>query len=158
MATEAQSAVVLPSIGELLLNTSHQNHLHSYHQHTHFVPRRRQSVSDILLAQPIVKREEMVSLPEESSHFSDEASYPQTKHHRSLSLVVMGAQGDSLLKDRFQCDQCEASFSRKNSLKRHLFTHTTFRPYGCQTCNRSFYRADIYHRHLKSKRCQQSRS
>ncbi|KAI9294020.1 hypothetical protein K502DRAFT_325021 [Neoconidiobolus thromboides FSU 785] len=59
--------------------------------------------------------------------------------------------------DRFNCLECKASFSRKNSLKRHLFTHTSQRPYVCHACNKSFYRADIYNRHLKSKRCQRSR-
>ncbi|KAJ9058436.1 hypothetical protein DSO57_1036696 [Entomophthora muscae] len=107
---------------------------------------RRQSASDILLSHPI-------------KGFPNPAR-PETWHHRytrSLSLASPGPL-EEFPRGRFACDHCDASFSRKNSLKRHLFTHNHERPYSCTSCSRAFYRADIYHRHLKSKKCQLARS
>ncbi|KXN67532.1 hypothetical protein CONCODRAFT_42766 [Conidiobolus coronatus NRRL 28638] len=52
-----------------------------------------------------------------------------------------------------KCHICNQSFSRKNSLRRHLQLHTGLKPYHCNTCSKSFARQDIYKRHMVSKRC-----
>ncbi|KAI9292841.1 hypothetical protein K502DRAFT_277728, partial [Neoconidiobolus thromboides FSU 785] len=53
----------------------------------------------------------------------------------------------------FVCPVCNIEFSRKNSMRRHVLTHINLRPYECKTCQKSFYRSDIYKRHLSSKKC-----
>ena len=61
----------------------------------------------------------------------------------------------SIINDnKYVCNLCNATFTRKNSLKRHQYKHSKNRPYECITCSKTFYRADIYNRHLKSKKCQ----
>lgn len=108
-----------------------------------------QSVADVLLSHPI-KGFPQPARPD-----------PHPRFARSLSLESPGPMSDGKYdfgKERFPCTECSASFSRKNSLKRHLYTHNRVRPYNCNFCRRAFYRADIYHRHLKSKKCLQARS
>ncbi|KAJ9069775.1 hypothetical protein DSO57_1015079 [Entomophthora muscae] len=56
------------------------------------------------------------------------------------------------------CPVCGIEFSRKNSMRRHVLTHINLRPYECRDCNKSFYRSDIYKRHLVSKRCRRNTS
>jgi uncharacterized C2H2 Zn-finger protein len=58
----------------------------------------------------------------------------------------------------FGCPVCGAEFSRKNSMRRHVLTHINLRPYNCVTCQKSFYRSDIYKRHLSSKKCRRAQS
>lgn len=47
----------------------------------------------------------------------------------------------------FPCDQCEATYSRREHLKRHQRSHTLGRPYQCDTCLKRFSRRDVLSRH-----------
>ncbi|KAI0227418.1 hypothetical protein L0F63_007088 [Massospora cicadina] len=109
---------------------------------------RHQSMSDMLLSHPIK------GPTNHQLHEGWRYRYP----HTLPSPLPVATEFINPLKDRFKCTHCDASFSRKNSLKRHLFTHNLVRPYKCTACSRAFYRADIYHRHLKSKKCRVSRT
>ncbi|KAI9299193.1 hypothetical protein K502DRAFT_275795, partial [Neoconidiobolus thromboides FSU 785] len=51
------------------------------------------------------------------------------------------------------CPVCGLEFSRKSSMRRHVLIHIKIRPYHCKDCEKSFYRLDIYKKHLNSKRC-----
>ncbi|KXN64840.1 hypothetical protein CONCODRAFT_31140, partial [Conidiobolus coronatus NRRL 28638] len=50
----------------------------------------------------------------------------------------------------FPCTICPKSFSRKNSLLRHLRIHSGAKPYTCDVCCKSFSRKDILTRHKES--------
>ena len=48
------------------------------------------------------------------------------------------------------CSVCQASFTRKTHLTRHLRSHLNQRTYSCSTCGRaSFTRSDLLRRHVK---------
>jgi uncharacterized Zn-finger protein len=51
------------------------------------------------------------------------------------------------------CEYCFKAFNYKNSLKRHLRTHTGIKPYSCNACNKNFSRKDILSRHKESTKC-----
>uniref|UniRef100_A0A182J9Y1 C2H2-type domain-containing protein n=1 Tax=Anopheles atroparvus TaxID=41427 RepID=A0A182J9Y1_ANOAO len=38
----------------------------------------------------------------------------------------------------FKCTHCNRSFGKKESLKRHIMTHTGERPHECTTCGKRF--------------------
>ncbi|KAK9477802.1 hypothetical protein V1514DRAFT_320759 [Lipomyces japonicus] len=51
---------------------------------------------------------------------------------------------------RFQCSECNASYSRISHLKRHEVKHTGEKSFPCEFCESRFYRADIARRHSKN--------
>ncbi|XP_061744821.1 gastrula zinc finger protein XlCGF57.1-like isoform X2 [Nerophis ophidion] len=49
---------------------------------------------------------------------------------------------------RFECSECERTFNRKESMKRHMVTHTGERPFTCSVCVRSFSLKQYLERHM----------
>ncbi|TIA90093.1 hypothetical protein E3P81_02604 [Wallemia ichthyophaga] len=47
----------------------------------------------------------------------------------------------------FSCPTCQAKFTRKQHVYRHMRTHTGEKPYECEICNESFSRSDLLSRH-----------
>ncbi|XP_061894372.1 gastrula zinc finger protein XlCGF57.1-like [Entelurus aequoreus] len=50
--------------------------------------------------------------------------------------------------NRFECSECERTFNRKESMKRHMVTHTGERPFTCSVCVRSFSLKQYLARHM----------
>jgi len=52
----------------------------------------------------------------------------------------------------FECEICKNTFSRKNTLKTHLMTHTGEKPFGCTfpNCNRKFLEKGNMKTHFKT--------
>lgn len=76
-----------------------------------------------------------------------------------INIIIKSDQGKSELpvinKDKkHQCSNCEAGFTRKNSLKRHmLFVHEGIKPlkqFKCSECDSSFERKSDMKRHIDS--------
>ncbi len=53
-------------------------------------------------------------------------------------------------KNRYQCDLCDSSFSRRDHLTRHLYSHTGEKPHQCDVCNKAFTRKDKLNRHKQT--------
>ena len=51
--------------------------------------------------------------------------------------------------EKFTCDVCQRSFTRKDTLTVHLNPHTGERSYACTQCPKSFYTASNLKRHVK---------
>lgn len=47
----------------------------------------------------------------------------------------------------YKCDQCHKTFSKQNTLNRHLKTHSPEKAFQCETCNKRFSRNDLLLRH-----------
>ncbi|KAJ3088617.1 Zinc finger and BTB domain-containing protein 8A [Physocladia obscura] len=60
-----------------------------------------------------------------------------------------GGEGDEDVdvKLALKCPNCDQTFSRNHDLKRHMFTHTTARPFSCQRCGKGFARKDVLRKH-----------
>lgn len=50
----------------------------------------------------------------------------------------------------FKCEQCEVTFSRKDTLTRHLKCHNNTEQIKCLICSTIFSRRDALKRHMKS--------
>jgi uncharacterized Zn-finger protein len=52
----------------------------------------------------------------------------------------------------FKCEFCTLTFSRRNTLKTHIFTHTGEKPYNCtyEGCNKRFSEKGNMKTHLKT--------
>lgn len=48
------------------------------------------------------------------------------------------------------CGTCFKSYKRPEHLRRHLLSHSTWRPYVCTTCKSSFQRSDVLRRHQQT--------
>ena len=51
------------------------------------------------------------------------------------------------LEKKFQCTECGKAFTRMDKLRIHNRIHTGVMPYGCQYCEKRFYRWDAWKRH-----------
>ncbi|KAJ9586741.1 hypothetical protein L9F63_019679 [Diploptera punctata] len=49
----------------------------------------------------------------------------------------------------YLCTVCNKSFAWKDSLNRHIRTHSHEKPYICAICNKSFSRKESVERHLR---------
>ncbi|KAH7122085.1 c6 zinc finger domain-containing protein [Dactylonectria estremocensis] len=50
---------------------------------------------------------------------------------------------------RYQCTQCQRTYTRVDHLARHVRSHLQERPFQCQTCQKCFGRADLLKRHMQ---------
>ena len=70
------------------------------------------------------------------------------------SRVLVSSQSSHLktqlrnLSQSVQCETCLKSFNRADTLKNHLLTHTGENYFKCETCFKSFNRADSLREHL----------
>jgi hypothetical protein len=48
------------------------------------------------------------------------------------------------------CGICSKSYKRPEHLRRHLLSHSSWRPYVCTTCKSSFQRSDVLRRHQQT--------
>lgn len=48
------------------------------------------------------------------------------------------------------CTICFKSYKRPEHLRRHLLSHSTWRPYVCASCGSSFQRSDVLRRHQQT--------
>ena len=61
------------------------------------------------------------------------------------------AAAQSIEPDRFRCSICDASFSFKDNLTRHIkLKHSDIKPWACNHCDKTFSRKDYLMRHVKS--------
>jgi uncharacterized Zn-finger protein len=65
------------------------------------------------------------------------------------ALVPNGPHAGALvpLEKKFQCTECGKAFTRMDKLRIHNRIHTGVMPYGCQYCEKRFYRWDAWKRH-----------
>ncbi|XP_063049106.1 zinc finger protein 664-like [Engraulis encrasicolus] len=77
----------------------------------------------------------------EQDQHTHKGKTPHHKHHgkrvtktNALSAQTLTDTGDK----RHHCDQCEQSFSRARTLRRHKFIHTGEKPHKCTECSKSF--------------------
>eukprot|EP00835_Amoeboradix_gromovi_P003673 NODE_252_length_12846_cov_0.309485.p4 type:complete len:227 gc:universal NODE_252_length_12846_cov_0.309485:8919-9599(+) len=86
-------------------------------------------------------------------HSPNEASYYQdvnpAKLFEDLSGYVKQIDTDKGLVYQCTFPECEKTFTRTYSLKAHLRTHSTVRPYKCSVCQRSFLRKHDCLRHIR---------
>ena len=48
------------------------------------------------------------------------------------------AQSGIIIKKKFRCRECMKSYSSKQSLREHKYSHTNQKPYLCSICGKSF--------------------
>ena len=49
----------------------------------------------------------------------------------------------------FQCLYCQKTFTRKDSLQRHLLLHTQLQQFACDRCDKTFTRKDLFDAHTR---------
>ncbi|KAJ5520380.1 hypothetical protein N7463_000833 [Penicillium fimorum] len=59
---------------------------------------------------------------------------------------------DSLteISPKYECSLCPKRYKRREHLFRHISSHTSQRPYQCNSCDGAFQRADVLKRHLRT--------
>ncbi|KAJ5440032.1 uncharacterized protein N7458_011030 [Penicillium daleae] len=67
-----------------------------------------------------------------------------------LSSSLRSEQETTSLPARYQCPVCLKRYKRREHLFRHTSSHTSERPYRCDSCDGSFQRADVLKRHLRT--------
>ena len=73
-----------------------------------------------------------------------------TNHHlKTHSLIHTGEKPQG---KRFNCSQCNKSFSQAGNLKRHSLIHTGEKPHQCAQCNYSANQAVNPREHIKNHR------
>ncbi|KAI9291660.1 hypothetical protein K502DRAFT_281751, partial [Neoconidiobolus thromboides FSU 785] len=53
----------------------------------------------------------------------------------------------------YACDQCDRAFLRNHDLTRHKKIHSGVRKFQCISCDKRFYRKDLWRRHCMTKKC-----
>lgn len=66
------------------------------------------------------------------------------------SPSIRSEQDITSLLARYQCPVCSKRYKRREHLFRHTSSHTSERPYRCDSCDGSFQRADVLKRHLRT--------
>ncbi|CAL1277785.1 unnamed protein product [Larinioides sclopetarius] len=51
--------------------------------------------------------------------------------------------------DKFKCESCDKTCTRRHGLMRHLRSHTGEKPFRCENCTSTFSRRDILLRHQR---------
>lgn len=51
---------------------------------------------------------------------------------------------------KYECSLCPKRYKRREHLFRHIGSHTSQRPYQCNSCDGAFQRADVLKRHLRT--------
>ena len=72
---------------------------------------------------------------------------------KKKSMKIFQKQGSAKKKSpqKFQCNDCGASFALKRHLQRHInAVHLKLKPYVCDQCKKSFSRKDDLNMHIKS--------
>lgn len=67
-----------------------------------------------------------------------------------LSPSMRSEQDTTPVPARYQCHVCLKRYKRREHLFRHTSSHTSERPYRCDSCDGSFQRADVLKRHLRT--------
>jgi hypothetical protein len=95
------------------------------------------------------KMSRSVSANEITDH--EQASSPTKQRRASLgSIQAKPKKKMSGTKMSPQCDDCGATFSRSDHLKRHIKSvHIGVKSHVCPACHRSFARSDDLHRHVR---------
>lgn len=85
----------------------------------------------------------------------------QTSYHQMIRACRMASKVASpslqpeqdtttALSARYQCPVCLKRYKRREHLLRHHSSHTSERPYRCDSCDGAFQRADVLKRHLRT--------
>lgn len=67
-----------------------------------------------------------------------------------LSSSLRSEQDTTSVTARYQCPVCLKRYKRREHLFRHTSSHTSERPYRCDSCDGAFQRADVLKRHLRT--------
>lgn len=68
----------------------------------------------------------------------------------ALALAAMSASATAGSDGRFHCEICNASFTLKNNLRRHLLTHGGVTRHACRYCGKGYTRSDECTAHERS--------
>jgi KRAB domain-containing zinc finger protein len=81
-----------------------------------------------------------------SSHTGTFTHLLVEKDTSTILSLIFCATGGTL----FECDQCKRTFINKDSLQKHLISHSSTRLFDCQDCGMSFKRSSHLKDHLRT--------